>query len=116
MLAYSFSVMYVGGKKPRIYLGGEKKKNCLIFLSFSPVFISTGCLQAVMTKVKGNFFKATAVNTWMKLLKTPLFTTRTVDELLWGYEDSLLARAAERDRTVEKIFGLMYKARTFLPN
>lgn len=69
-----------------------------------------------MTKVKGSFFRATAVNSWMKLLKTPLFTTRTVDELLWGYEDSLLARAAASDRSVEKVFGLMYKVCTFLAN
>lgn len=84
-----------------------------IFFPFSPISISTGCPQAVMTKVKGNFFKAAAVNVKMKTLKTPLFTTVTVDELLWGYEDSLLAFAASRDPTVEKVFGLMYKARQF---
>lgn len=66
-----------------------------------------------MTKVKGNIFKATGVNIKMKTLKTPLFTTVTVDELLWGYEDSLLAFAASRDPTVDKVFGLMYKASQF---
>lgn len=66
-----------------------------------------------MTKVKGNFFKSAGVNAKMKTLKTPLFTTRTVDELLWGYEDSLLEFAASRDPTVDKVFGLMYKARQY---
>lgn len=96
--------MCVGGKKLKNVLGGKEEK---LSNFLHP--------QAVMTKVKGNWFKSAAVNTWMKLLKTPLFTTRTVDELLWGYEDSLLARAASSDRTVEKVFGLMYKARAFLP-
>lgn len=50
------------------------------------------------------------VSTWMKTLKTSLFITRTVDELLWGYEDSLLARAASSSPEVESVFGLMYKA------
>lgn len=68
-----------------------------------------------MTKVRGNFFKTAGVNSYMKLLKTPLFTTLTVDELLWGYEDRLLAKVATSDRTVDKIFGLMYKASIFLP-
>lgn len=84
-----------------------------IFSPFSPISISTGCPQAVMTKVKVSFFRSAAVIAKMKTLKTPLFTTVTVDELLWGYEDSLLAFAATRDATVDKVFGLMYKARQF---
>lgn len=67
-----------------------------------------------MNKVKGSFLRTAGVNSYMKLLKTPLFTTLTVNELLWGYEDSLLAKAASSDRTVEKIFGLMYKARIYI--
>ncbi|XP_028273661.1 lysosome membrane protein 2-like isoform X2 [Parambassis ranga] len=64
---------------------------------------------AVMNKVKGSFFKASMVSIWMNSLKSGLFTTRTVDELLWGYEDPLLARIAPSNPEVEKVFGLMYK-------
>lgn len=51
---------------------------------------------------------------WMNSYGSGLFTTRTVDELLWGYEDPLLARVASTSPEVEKVFGLMYKARTAL--
>lgn len=44
----------------------------------------------------------------MNTLKSGLFTTRTVDELLWGYEDPLLARIAQMNPEVDTIFGLMY--------
>ncbi|KAM4527349.1 lysosome membrane protein 2-like isoform 1-T1 [Odontesthes bonariensis] len=64
---------------------------------------------AVMNKVKGSFFKSTMVSIWMNSLRSGLFTTRTVDELLWGYEDPLLARVASSNPEVEKVFGLMYK-------
>ncbi|XP_041825638.1 lysosome membrane protein 2-like isoform X2 [Melanotaenia boesemani] len=64
---------------------------------------------AVMNKVKGSFFKAALVSMWMSSLKSDLFTTRTVDELLWGYEDPLLARIAPTNPEVETVFGLMYK-------
>lgn len=62
-----------------------------------------------MNKVRGNFFKTGMVSMWMKSLKTGLFTTRTIDELLWGYEDSLLVRASSSNPEVEAVFGLMYK-------
>ncbi|XP_072228763.1 lysosome membrane protein 2-like isoform X2 [Leuresthes tenuis] len=64
---------------------------------------------AVMNKVKVSFFKSTMVSIWMNSLGSGLFTTRTVDELLWGYEDPLLARVASTNPDVEKVFGLMYK-------
>ncbi|XP_070780729.1 lysosome membrane protein 2-like isoform X2 [Enoplosus armatus] len=64
---------------------------------------------AVMTKVKGSFWKSSMVSIWMNSLGSGLFTTRTVDELLWGYEDPLLSRVASTNPEVEKIFGLMYK-------
>lgn len=62
-----------------------------------------------MNKVKGSFLRSTMVSMWMNSLKTGLFTTLTVHELLWGYEDSLLARVSSLSPDVEKIFGLMYK-------
>nr|BAM36398.1 CD36 antigen [Oplegnathus fasciatus] len=64
---------------------------------------------AVMNKVKGSFFRSSMVSIWMNSLKSGLFTTRTVDELLWGYEDPLLARISATNAEVEKVFGLMYK-------
>ncbi|XP_041666404.1 lysosome membrane protein 2-like isoform X2 [Cheilinus undulatus] len=64
---------------------------------------------AVMNKLKGSFWKASLVSMWMTSLGSGLFTTRSVDELLWGYEDPLLARVAPTNPEVEKIFGLMYK-------
>ncbi|XP_069026111.1 lysosome membrane protein 2-like isoform X1 [Embiotoca jacksoni] len=64
---------------------------------------------AVMEQAKGSFWRASMVSIWMNTLNSGLFTTRTVDELLWGYEDPLLARVAATKPDVEKIFGLMYK-------
>ncbi|XP_068608935.1 LOW QUALITY PROTEIN: lysosome membrane protein 2-like [Brachionichthys hirsutus] len=64
---------------------------------------------AVMTKLKGSFWRANFVSVLMNTLGTGLFTTRTVDELLWGYEDPLLVRVSATNPGVEKVFGLMYK-------
>ena len=65
-----------------------------------------------MNKVKDSFWKSSMVSIWMSSIGSGLFTTRTVDELLWGYEDPLLARVSGTSPEVEKDFGLMYKART----
>lgn len=64
---------------------------------------------AVMNKVKGSFFRSSMVSIWMNSIGSRLFTTRTVDELLWGYEDPLLVRVSGTNPEVEKVFGLMYK-------
>ncbi|XP_056287956.1 lysosome membrane protein 2-like isoform X2 [Pseudoliparis swirei] len=64
---------------------------------------------AVMNKVKGSFWKSSMAAIWMNSVGSGLFTTRTVDELLWGYEDPLLARVSISSPEVEKVFGLMYK-------
>ncbi|XP_056875866.1 lysosome membrane protein 2-like isoform X1 [Takifugu flavidus] len=64
---------------------------------------------AVMNKVKGSFFRAGMVAMWMNSVNSGFFTTRTVHELLWGYEDPLLARVSSTSPDVEKVFGLMYK-------
>ncbi|KAM9841407.1 lysosome membrane protein 2-like isoform 2-T2 [Aulostomus maculatus] len=64
---------------------------------------------AVMDKVKGSFWKASMVSIMMNSVGSGLFTTRTVDELLWGYEDPLLVRVAPSSPGTETIFGLMYK-------
>ncbi|XP_069579067.1 lysosome membrane protein 2-like isoform X2 [Brachyistius frenatus] len=64
---------------------------------------------AVMNQAKNSFWRASLVSIWMNTVNSGLFTTRTVDELLWGYEDPLLVRVAATKPDVEKIFGLMYK-------
>ncbi|XP_071378230.1 lysosome membrane protein 2-like isoform X1 [Centroberyx affinis] len=64
---------------------------------------------AVMNKVKGSFWKSSMVSIWMNSIGSGLFTTRTVDELLWGYKDPLLSRIAASSPDVEEVFGLMYK-------
>ncbi|KAJ0013015.1 hypothetical protein NQD34_017349 [Periophthalmus magnuspinnatus] len=62
---------------------------------------------AVMNKLKGNFWKASMVSVWMNSIGAGFFTTRSVNELLWGYEDPLLARLSVISPDVDKIFGLM---------
>lgn len=64
---------------------------------------------AVMNKLKGSIVKATMMSLWMNSIKSGLFTTRTVDELLWGYEDPVLARLSNSYPEIDKIFGLMVK-------
>ncbi|KAG7257449.1 hypothetical protein CRUP_007753 [Coryphaenoides rupestris] len=63
---------------------------------------------AVMTKVKG-FFRTSAVSIWMGSIGAGPFTTRTVQELLWGYEDPMLVSLSATQDDVEPVFGLMYK-------
>ncbi|KAK2819289.1 hypothetical protein Q5P01_024850 [Channa striata] len=63
---------------------------------------------AVMKKVEASY-KSFLVSLWMNSMGSGLFTTRTVDELLWGYEDPLLARVSATSPDVDKMFGLMYK-------
>lgn len=61
---------------------------------------------AVMGKGDGSFIMAPMIKVWMK--KTDgVFTTRTVDELLWGYEDPLLKSASTFKRDTDKMFGFM---------
>ncbi|KAK7896510.1 hypothetical protein WMY93_021835 [Mugilogobius chulae] len=63
---------------------------------------------AVMNKLKGSFWKASAASVWMNTIPgAGLCTTRSVHELLWGYEDPLLARLAGVSSDVDKVFGLM---------
>ncbi|XP_030211225.1 lysosome membrane protein 2 isoform X1 [Gadus morhua] len=63
---------------------------------------------AVMNKAKG-FFKASAASIWLRGMGVGLYTTRTVAELLWGYEDPMLVSLATTNPEVEGVFGLMYK-------
>uniref|UniRef100_A0A8C7XKM7 Lysosome membrane protein 2 n=1 Tax=Oryzias sinensis TaxID=183150 RepID=A0A8C7XKM7_9TELE len=63
---------------------------------------------AVMEKMKDSWFR-TMVSMFMKTLGSGPFTSRTVHELLWGYEDPLLEKAAGYTPGLDKAFGLMYK-------
>lgn len=81
---------------------------CDLLLCFPPV--STLHDQAVMNKVKDSFWRSSMASIWMNSIGSGLFTTRTVQELLWGYKDPLLARLAPTNPEVEETFGLMYKA------
>lgn len=62
-----------------------------------------------MTKVKDSFFRTNMLSVVMKNLGTGVLISRTVDELLWGYEDPLLVRLSALNSDVDKVFGLMYK-------
>lgn len=62
-----------------------------------------------MDKAKGSFFRSSMSNLYITSTKSEFFTTRTVDELLWGYEDPLLAKISAANKDVDKVFGLMYK-------
>lgn len=64
-------------------------------------------IWAAMNKAQG--FRAIFMNMWIKAAKSSLVMTRTVHELLWGYEDALLERISKSTPSVGKVFGLMYK-------
>ncbi|XP_005798696.1 lysosome membrane protein 2 isoform X1 [Xiphophorus maculatus] len=64
-------------------------------------------IWAAMNKAPG--YKSFFLNIMIKGTKSRLFTTRSVQELLWGYEDALLDRIASSGTDVERVFGLMYK-------
>lgn len=52
---------------------------------------------------------ANVVSSYMRSLGVGLFTTRTVGELLWGYEDSLLKAVRLFQPELDDVFGLFYK-------
>lgn len=67
-----------------------------------------------MEKVKDMFIVPTMVSDYMKGEGIGLFTTVTVRDLLWGYEDKLLEMAKKMDPSLDTVFGLFYKVRTVL--
>lgn len=52
---------------------------------------------------------ANLISSYMKSLGVGLFTTHTVGELLWGYEDSLLKAVRRFQPQLDDVFGLFYK-------
>ncbi|KAM7392993.1 hypothetical protein PAMA_007895 [Pampus argenteus] len=63
----------------------------------------------VMDKFKDNSLIANLVSSYMKSTGEGLFTTRTVGELLWGYEDKLLTTLKFLQPDLDDVFGLFYK-------
>uniref|UniRef100_A0A673YAM6 Scavenger receptor class B, member 2c n=1 Tax=Salmo trutta TaxID=8032 RepID=A0A673YAM6_SALTR len=65
--------------------------------------------MTVMEKFKDTSFIANIISSYMKSVNEDLFTTRTVGELLWGYEDGLLKALKVVEPTLDDVFGLFYK-------
>ncbi|XP_059906267.1 lysosome membrane protein 2c isoform X2 [Gadus macrocephalus] len=63
----------------------------------------------VMEKFKGSLL-ANLISAFMVSSGEGLFTTRTVGELLWGYEDAFLKAAKTIIPELDDMFGLFYKA------
>ncbi|KAI9524716.1 hypothetical protein NQZ68_016725 [Dissostichus eleginoides] len=63
----------------------------------------------VMEQFKDNKLFANLISSYMKSENEGLFTTRTVGELLWGYEDPLLKALKLLKPNLDDVFGLFYK-------
>ncbi|XP_027880667.1 lysosome membrane protein 2c [Xiphophorus couchianus] len=64
--------------------------------------------MTVMERFKDNAL-ATLISAYMRSTGIGLFTTHTVGELLWGYEDSLLKALKMFYPELDDFFGLFYK-------
>ncbi|XP_053333820.1 lysosome membrane protein 2-like [Clarias gariepinus] len=63
---------------------------------------------AVMKHLENSgFYIRTLFAIYMLSIKTTMFMTHTVDELLWGYKDPLLSHLHEKNQKIDKNFGLM---------
>lgn len=67
--------------------------------------------MTVMERFKDKFIEANLISAYMKGTGQGLFTTRSVGELLWGYEDGLLKalKTIRPDLDLDDVFGLFYK-------
>lgn len=65
----------------------------------------------VMERVKDNSLEARVISDLMRSKGEGLFTTRTVGELLWGYQDDLLKelKVVKPELVPDDVFGLFYK-------
>lgn len=66
------------------------------------------CPQTVMERFR-NPLVANLISSYMRTLGVGVFTTRTVGELLWGYEDSLLKTIQLFQPQLDDVFGLFHK-------
>lgn len=62
-----------------------------------------------MERFKDSPIVANLISSYMKGTGEGLFTTRTVGELLWGYEDGLLKALKTLRPDLDDVFGLFYK-------
>lgn len=53
---------------------------------------------------------ASLISAYMTFNNIGLFSSHTVGELLWGYEDPLLKAVKKVDPTIDNFFGLFYKS------
>uniref|UniRef100_A0A669DHJ6 Scavenger receptor class B member 2 n=1 Tax=Oreochromis niloticus TaxID=8128 RepID=A0A669DHJ6_ORENI len=65
--------------------------------------------MTVMERFKDNSLEANLISAYMRGTGEGLFTTRTVGELLWGYEDGLLKALKVLRPDLDDVFGLFYK-------
>ncbi|XP_059213940.1 lysosome membrane protein 2c [Centropristis striata] len=66
--------------------------------------------MTVMEQFKDNTIAVKLINDYMKGADVGLFITRTVAELLWGYEDELLKTLKKFKPSLDDVFGLFYKS------
>ncbi|CAN9504933.1 unnamed protein product [Ophioblennius macclurei] len=66
--------------------------------------------MTVMEKFKGDSLFANLISAYMRSQSEGLFVTRTVGELLWGYEDGLLKALKVLSPELDDVFGLFYKS------
>ncbi|XP_063334730.1 lysosome membrane protein 2c [Pelmatolapia mariae] len=65
--------------------------------------------MTVMERFKDKSIVANVISAYMRGTGEGLFTTRTVGELLWGYEDGLLKALKTFSHDLDDVFGLFYK-------
>lgn len=65
-----------------------------------------------MTMFKDQPLLADLISAYMRSHNDDLFATRSVGELLWGYEDGLLKALKTMEPSLDDVFGLFYKVKT----
>lgn len=65
-----------------------------------------------MTMFKDRPVLASVISSYMRSKGEGLFVTRTVGELLWGYQDGLLTALKILQPQLDDVFGLFYKVFT----
>ncbi|KAM3874528.1 lysosome membrane protein 2c [Diretmus argenteus] len=68
--------------------------------------------MTVMERFKDQIIVANLISAYMRSKDEGLFTTHTVGELLWGYEDGLLQALKVLQPDLDDVFGLFYKVNT----
>ncbi|KAM4532763.1 lysosome membrane protein 2c [Fundulus diaphanus] len=66
--------------------------------------------MTVMERFKDNAVLANLISAYMRSAGIGLFSTHTVGELLWGYEDGLLKALKVFQPELDDVFGLFYKS------